>query len=290
MRSNVFIAPIGSCSFPSRLKIAKSQPGLYNQHTANAAEDSQMKTLRPGPTTHSASPTGAPEWADGVEEEEFSPKEQPQTDAAGRGNGTAHANGEAAPAENLTASEDAQLMADIADRDPEALAKLYDRYSGILKALVIRVVHDEAEADDLLQEIFMQIWKQAKNYSRKKGQALGWIVTLTRRRAIDRLRKRQAYHRVTERLELETEHQPESWVNNRIDDDILHDDLREFLRRKINALPALQREAIDLAFFKGMSQREIAIHTSTPLGTIKTRLELGLRKLFDSVRGLRDKI
>ncbi|HEX4084587.1 MAG TPA: sigma-70 family RNA polymerase sigma factor [Chthoniobacteraceae bacterium] len=192
--------------------------------------------------------------------------------------------------EPVASEEDAALMQAIADRDPDALAALYDRYSGILKALVIRVIHDEAEADDLLQEIFMQIWRQAKNYSRKKGQALGWIVTLTRRRAIDRLRKRQAYHRVTERLEMETEHQPNAWVHNRIDDDILHDDMRQFLRQRIAALPELQRQAIDLAFFKGMSQREIAIHTNTPLGTIKTRLELGLRKLYDSVRGLRDKI
>lgn len=178
----------------------------------------------------------------------------------------------------------------IAERDANALAALYDRYSGILKALVIRVIHDEAEADDLLQEIFMQIWRQAKNYSQKKGQALGWIVTLTRRRAIDRLRKRQAYHRVTERLEVETEHQPDAWLHNRIDNDILQDDLRQFLRQRIAALPLLQRQAIDLAFFKGMSQREIAVYTNTPLGTIKTRLELGLRKLYDSVRGLRDKI
>jgi RNA polymerase sigma-70 factor, ECF subfamily len=189
-----------------------------------------------------------------------------------------------------TASEDAALMQAIAARDPEALGALYDRYSGILKALIIRVVHDEAEADDLLQEIFMQIWRQAKNYSQKKGQALGWIVTLTRRRAIDRLRKRQAYSRVTERLEIETEHQPDSWVHNRIDDDILKEDLRQFLQQRIQALPELQRQAIDLAFFKGMSQREIALYTNTPLGTIKTRLELGLRKLYDSVRGLRDKI
>jgi len=192
--------------------------------------------------------------------------------------------------EASSASEDAALMRAIAERDADALGRLYDRYSGILKALVIRVVHDEAEADDLLQEIFMQIWRQAKNYSQKKGQALGWIVTLTRRRAIDRLRKRQAYNRVTERLEQETEHQPDSWVNNRIDNEILQEDLRQFLRRRIEALPALQRQAIDLAFFKGMSQREIAIFTNTPLGTIKTRLELGLRKLYDSVRGLRDKI
>jgi RNA polymerase sigma-70 factor (ECF subfamily) len=185
---------------------------------------------------------------------------------------------------------DTALMRAIARRNAHALGELYDRYSGILKALIIRVVHDEAEAEDLLQEIFMQIWRQAKNYSPKKGQALGWIVTLTRRRAIDRLRKRQAYHRATERLEVHTEQQPESWLHNRIDDDILHHDLRDFLHARINDLPPFQKQAIELAFFKGMSQREIAVHTQTPLGTIKTRLELGLRKLYDSVRGLRGKI
>ena len=185
---------------------------------------------------------------------------------------------------------DSALMRAIARREPHALSQLYDRYCGILKALVIRVVHDDAEAEDLLQEIFMQIWRQAKNYSPKKGQALGWIVTLTRRRAIDRLRKRQAYHRATERLEVHTEQQPEAWLHNRIDDDILRDDLREFLSSRIDDLPPFQKQAIELAFFKGMSQREIALHTRTPLGTIKTRLELGLRKLHDSVRSLRGKI
>ncbi|MEA3187241.1 MAG: polymerase sigma-70 factor, subfamily, partial [Chthoniobacter sp.] len=142
---------------------------------------------------------------------------------------------EAAPP-NASAN-DAATMRAIARRRPEALAELYDRYSSILKALIIRVVHDDAEADDLLQEIFMQIWRQAKNYSPKKGQALGWIVTLTRRRAIDRLRKRQAYHRATERLEVRTEHQPESWLRSRVEEDISHHDLREFLRARIDALP-----------------------------------------------------
>ena len=185
---------------------------------------------------------------------------------------------------------DSTLMRAIARQDPKALANLYDRYCGILKALIIRVVHDEAEAEDLLQEIFMQIWRQAKNYSPKKGQALGWIVTLTRRRAIDRLRKRQAYHRATERLEIHTDQQPESWLHNRIDTDITHKDLRDFLCARIDDLPPFQKEAIELAFFKGMSQREIAVFTNTPLGTIKTRLELGLRKLYESVRGVRGKI
>ncbi len=90
---------------------------------------------------------------------------------------------------------DLELMEGIQREDPEALSLLYDRYNGILKALILRVVHNEAEADDLLQEIFMEIWNQAKNFSAQRGKPLGWMVTLARRRAIDGLRKKQAYVR-----------------------------------------------------------------------------------------------
>ena len=194
------------------------------------------------------------------------------------------------PAVEQGAISDEALMQAIAHGNAAALSTLYDRYASILKALTIRVVHDEAEADDLLQEVFMQVWQQAKNYSSDKGKPLGWIVTLTRRRAIDRLRKRQAYCRAKDRFEVTTDRQPESWVHNRIEDDIHLEDMRTFLRAKIEVLPPFQRQAIEMAFFKGMSQREIALATETPLGTIKTRLELGLRKLSESIRGIRHKI
>ena len=188
------------------------------------------------------------------------------------------------------AISDEALMEAISQGSAAALSTLYDRYASILKALTIRVVHDEAEADDLLQEVFMQVWQQAKNYSSAKGKPLGWIVTLTRRRAIDRLRKRQAYCRAKDRFEVTTDRQPESWVHNRIENDIHLEDMRAFLKIKIENLPPFQRQAIEMAFFKGMSQREIAVATDTPLGTIKTRLELGLRKLSESIRGIRHKI
>jgi len=188
------------------------------------------------------------------------------------------------------AISDEALMQAISQGNAAALSTLYDRYASILKALTIRVVHDEAEADDLLQEVFLQVWHQAKNYSSDKGKPLGWIVTLTRRRAIDRLRKRQAYCRAKDRFEVTTDRQPESWVHNRIENDIHLEDMRTFLKAKIEVLPPFQRQAIEMAFFKGMSQREIALETHTPLGTIKTRLELGLRKLSESIRGMKHKI
>src|SRR6059036_3339094 len=188
------------------------------------------------------------------------------------------------------APSDLDLMLGIQAGDPDALSQLYDRYNGILKALILRVIHNEAEADDLLQEIFMEIWNQAKNFSAQRGKPLGWMVTLARRRAIDGLRKKQAYARAEERLQNETEQQPDAWVHNATEDEIVLGDTRVLLRKVINAIPPAQQQAIDLAFFKGMSQREIAAKTNTPLGTVKTRLELGLKKLYDGLKDLKDEL
>ncbi len=194
------------------------------------------------------------------------------------------------PIAPLTSVEvsDEELMRGVQQQDPEALASLYDRYSGVLKALIMRIIHNEAEADDLLQEIFMELWNHAQNYSAEKGKPLGWMVTLTRRRSIDRLRKRQSYARAEERLQHETEQQPDAWVHNSVDADLEMSDMRHMLTKIISSLPPAQQQAIELAFFKGMSQREIAAHTNIPLGTIKTRLELGLKKIADGLKGMKD--
>ena len=185
---------------------------------------------------------------------------------------------------------DLDLMLGIQNEDPEALSKLYDRYNGILKALILRVIHNESEADDLLQEIFMEIWNQAKYFSAHKGKPLGWMVTLARRRAIDGLRKKQAYARAEERLQSETEQQPDAWVHNATAEEITFGDTRVLVRKVINGLPPAQRDAIELAFFRGMSQREIAANTNTPLGTVKTRLELGLKKIYDGLKELQHEL
>ena len=190
----------------------------------------------------------------------------------------------------LAAASDEALMKAITDRQQTALRVLYDRYGKTLKSVIAHVVHEEGEADDVLQEIFLQIWKEAANYSPHAGKPLGWVVTLARRRAIDRLRRRQAYCRAKDRFETHIEQQPASWVLNRIDDDLVRSDMRRFLQRQMNTLPPSQREAIELSFFEGLSHREIAAVTRTPLGTVKTRLELGLRKLTNCVRPLRRKI
>jgi len=187
-------------------------------------------------------------------------------------------------------ANDVDLMLGIQSGDAEALSELYDRYSGVVKALILRIIHDETGADDLLQEVFMEIWNQAKNFSAQKGKPLGWMVTLTRRRAIDALRKRQAYARAAGRLQAEPERQPLAWVQNVTENAILARDTRVLMAKVVNSLPEAQQRVIELAFFQGMSQREIASNTNIPLGTVKTRLELGLKKIYDGLKELKDEL
>ena len=188
------------------------------------------------------------------------------------------------------APSDVDLMLRIQAEDADALSLLYDRYDGILKALILRIIHNDTEADDLLQEVFLEIWNQAKNFSPQKGKPLGWMVTLTRRRAIDALRKKQAYNRAEERFQAAPEQQPLAWVENVTDKEIEAGDTRALMAKVINSLPPAQQQVIELAFFQGMSQREIAFHTNIPLGTVKTRLELGLKKIYDGLKELKDEL
>lgn len=185
---------------------------------------------------------------------------------------------------------DEALMQDITDRKPQALLALYRRHGERLRSVVTHVVHEPADADDVLQEILMQIWKEAAHYSANAGRPLGWIVTLARRRAIDRLRRFQAYSRAKDRFTDEQSRSTSVATFRRSDDEYAKSDMRNFLERNIGALPAFQREAIRLAFFDGLSHREIAAVTRTPLGTVKTRLELGLQKLTQCMAPLRRKI
>jgi RNA polymerase sigma-70 factor, ECF subfamily len=184
---------------------------------------------------------------------------------------------------------DEALMQDISRQRHDALAELYGRHGQRLRATIDGVVHEEAETDDILQEIFLQIWKEANRYSPTAGKPLGWILTIARRRAIDRLRRRRAYSRARERYENRLGEQGFNPRREAYDPFILND-LRHFLQKCMQALPRLQREAVELAFFKGLSHSEIAAVTNAPLGTVKTRLELGLQKLTCAIKPLRSKI
>src|SRR5438477_5346321 len=184
---------------------------------------------------------------------------------------------------------DETLMKDISRQRHAALTELYGRHGQRLKAMIDSVVHEEAEAGDVLQETLLQIWNEADHYSPKAGKPLGWMMTIARRRAIDRLRRRQAYSRARERYEKRVVQESQTPRRDAAEGLVLND-LRKFLKKSIRSLPRLQREAVELAFLNGLSHREIAAATRARLGTVKTRLELGLQKLTHALRPLRHKV
>jgi RNA polymerase sigma-70 factor, ECF subfamily len=187
--------------------------------------------------------------------------------------------------------EDQRIMSGLVKRDPAALQELHARYASTLRAIIMKVMHDDAESDDVLQEVFLQVWDRAESYSADRGDLVSWLATLARRRAIDRLRQRCAYRRATDRYEdsckktgkEQDEFQPvERQVNRH--------DLRKVLARHLKKLPDAQSKAIRLAYLESKSQREISQLTGAPLGTVKTRIELGMKKLSESFSGMRAKV
>ena len=177
---------------------------------------------------------------------------------------------------------DEELMERVQARDERAIAILYRRHLPLLRTIVGRVLNNDSDVDDQLQEVFLEVWRLAAHYDMEKGKALGWIVTLARRRSIDKLRKKQAYFRAQERLREE----PEPAPHHGADEEVAASDTAQIFSRVLASLPVAQREALTFAFYRGLSQREIAAHTGIPLGTIKTRLELGLRKVRAAVVAL----
>ncbi|MDB6117185.1 MAG: sigma70-ECF: polymerase sigma factor, sigma-70 family [Verrucomicrobiaceae bacterium] len=188
--------------------------------------------------------------------------------------------------------QDEAILSQIANTgSSRALEDLYKRHHRMLRSVALRIVHDEAAADDVLQDVFIQIWNQANTYSPEKGQVLGWLIILTRRRALDRVRQRSAYQRATDRFEMEHERRfLESEDNCTVETDVCSNDLRSLMVSLMSHLPEAQQEVVKLAYFEDMSQREIAAHLQLPLGTVKTRIELGMRKLGTSLAPIRSKV
>jgi RNA polymerase sigma-70 factor (ECF subfamily) len=171
-------------------------------------------------------------------------------------------------------NNDAFLLRAIAGGEEIALAELYDRYRLILFGLLVRILHSQAEAEDVLQEVFIQVWQRARDFDEARGKPFTWLVTLTRSRAIDRLRALGARERATHEA---TRNIPEIW-SDAVTDAICAERGR-IVRKALLNLPEEQRRALFLAYFEGLSQSEIAARLSTPLGTVKTRVRSGLIKL-----------
>ena len=167
-----------------------------------------------------------------------------------------------------------ELLQAIARGDEQALASLYDRYRLILFSLVLRILHSREEAEDVLQELFLQVWKRATDFDESRGRPFTWLVTLARSRAIDRLRSLNS----RERAATESAHAvPDSWAD--AVDDAIKSEQGEIVRRALGELPEEQRRALLLAYFEGLTQTEIAARLGSPLGTVKTRMRAGMIKL-----------
>jgi RNA polymerase sigma-70 factor, ECF subfamily len=173
-------------------------------------------------------------------------------------------------------TNDVNLLQAIAGGEEIALAQLYDRYRLILFGLLVRILHNQSEAEEVLQEVFIQVWQRARDFDEARGKPFTWLVTLTRSRAIDRLRALGARERARQES---VRNVPEMWSDAVTD--AIRAERGRLVRKALARLPEEQRRALFLAYFEGLSQSEISVRLSTPLGTVKTRVRSGLIKLRD---------
>ncbi len=167
----------------------------------------------------------------------------------------------------VVAESSAVLIERIAQGDQQALGTLYDRFAGLVNGLALRVLHDPAEAEDVVQTVFIQVWRQAAQYDRSRGVPEAWITVLARTRALDQLRRRS--HR---REILAADQAPRSAEAPPLAEQIA-------VRAALARLPEMERRTLELAYYQGLSQTEIAERLKTPVGTVKTRTRNGMIRL-----------
>jgi RNA polymerase sigma-70 factor (ECF subfamily) len=179
---------------------------------------------------------------------------------------------------------DAQILQRVAAGDQAALGELYDRFSRPLYSVALRVLNDATEAEDVLHDVFVTVWDKAADFEASRGHAFSWALTLTRNRAIDRVRSRKR------RSEILTQAVPSDLGYDEADDAKLDSADTLWIKEKAAAvrsavatLPADQRQALELAYFGGLTQLQIAEKLAEPLGTIKARIRRALLKLRDVV-------
>lgn len=176
---------------------------------------------------------------------------------------------------------DAELVARLAAGDEAALGPLYDRYGKLVYSLALRVVRDAAAAEEVTQEVFVRLWRNAASFEPARGRAHAWLMRITHNLALNEVRRRQSRPVAAEKYDWEaagaavvdqaTERDPAqvAWLRERA----------VAVRKAIAQLPAPQRQAIELAFFGGLSQAEVAAAVGDPLGTVKSRIRVGMQRL-----------
>ena len=177
---------------------------------------------------------------------------------------------------------DDELMRGLAAGRIEALEQLYDRYSSLVFSVSLRVLYDWQLAEDVTQDVFVRLWQRPESYDPTRGRLLSWLMSVTRNRAIDERR------RLSRRQRSEDEEEPNLELRDRDEhgDPVLElalSETRRIVRTAMQALPPAQRQVVELAYFGGLTQTEIAERTGVPLGTVKTRVRLAMRKLRETL-------
>jgi RNA polymerase sigma-70 factor (ECF subfamily) len=180
------------------------------------------------------------------------------------------------------ADADGRAVHRMAAGDEGGLAELYDRHARLLYSLALRIVREPSDAEDVLQEVFSQAWQQAQRFDVARGTVVGWLVTVTRSRALDRLRRRKAR---PESPDGEIAAAAIIDPSERIDLQLVAMEAVGRVRTALAELPDDQRVPLELAYYEGLSQSEIAATLATPLGTIKTRMREALRRLRNALGG-----
>lgn len=183
---------------------------------------------------------------------------------------------------------DEELVRRVQLGDTAALEALYGRYARVVYSFSVRIVGDGQTAEEILQEAFVRTWRQAETFRTVRGNFASWLLSITHNLAIDELRKRQRRPQRVDGVDIsETLYGLVDEATN-VEEAAEASALRDRVTVALATLPEAQRIAVELAYFHGMSQREIAAHLREPLGTIKTRLRLGMSKLKDALAGERD--
>ncbi|MCA9859533.1 MAG: sigma-70 family RNA polymerase sigma factor [Thermomicrobiales bacterium] len=178
---------------------------------------------------------------------------------------------------------DSELIALVTQGDQVALETLYERYSRAVYSFSLRIVGDAQVAEEILQEVFVRAWQQGGSFQSARGSLITWLLSITHNLSIDEVRRRNRRPQKADSAEPETilASLPDEGLE--VEEEVWLSSLRESIQDALQQLPAAQREAIELAYFQGLTQREIADALGEPLGTIKTRMRLGMLKLRDQL-------
>ena len=168
-----------------------------------------------------------------------------------------------------------RLIRQVANQDRDAFSQLYDRFSTLVFTLAMRMLKARSDAEDLLQEVFVQVWRQAQSYSAERGSPEAWIVNIARSRAIDKIRS----IRIMEKSFVLTEDPARAESTDNVESSAAESEVRMAINSALANLPEAQRKVLELAYFAGLTQTEIATRLAEPLGTVKTRMRSGIQRL-----------